>query len=473
MDRLRQRPSPQLADAFARVRLDLDVPDGFPAEVLHEARAAARRGPLPAAGGRVDHTHVPFCSIDPEGSLDLDQALHLERRPDGGYRLRYAIADVAAWVEPGGALDAEARRRGLTLYLPDGKAPLHPEVLSQGAASLLPDGPRPALVWTFLLHADASVDEVLVERALVRNRHAWSYTEAQRAIDDGTAPTALLLLREVGRLRLEAEVARGGVSLSLPTQVVVNRPDGHHHLAYERALPVEDWNAQVSLLTGMAAAQLMAAAGVGVVRSLPPPDDRLVGRLRHTARALGIPWPSTAGYADVVHALDGARPAHAAFLTQAARALRGAGYQAVTPEAAPEAHAALAAPYAHVTAPLRRLVDRFANEVVLAAVQHRPPPTWAVDAIPEVMQAMTAASRRERAVERACVDAVECVVLAGREGERFAGVVVDERGDDVVVQLHEPAVVARMDGRAALGADVTAMLTAVDHTARQVRFRLV
>src|SRR5690348_17645040 len=111
---------------------------------MEEARAAAGRPARPAT----DLTDVPFVTIDPATSRDLDQAMHLSRRDTGGYRVRYAIADVASFVRPGGALEAETWVRGQTVYLPDGRIPLHPEVLGEGAASLLPDGDRPAVVWT-------------------------------------------------------------------------------------------------------------------------------------------------------------------------------------------------------------------------------------------------------------------------------------------------------------------------------------
>ncbi len=96
------------------------------------------------------------------------------------------------------------------------------------------------------------------------------------------------------------------------------------------------------------------------------PRTGIVGRLRHTARALGVAWPSGATYADVVRGLRPDTRARATFLLQALHALRGAGYAVVTPGAPTPIHAAVGAPYAHVTAPLRRLADRFANEVVLA-----------------------------------------------------------------------------------------------------------
>ncbi|GMA88942.1 hypothetical protein GCM10025868_41920 [Angustibacter aerolatus] len=132
-----------LGRAFARIRAEAGLPDAFPPEVLAAAERAAEGGPptdLP------DLTALPFFTIDPVGSMDLDQAIHLERRGDG-HRLRYAIADVPVVVPAGGPVDAEARRRGQTVYCPDVRVPLHPPVLSEGAASLLPGQVRPAYVW--------------------------------------------------------------------------------------------------------------------------------------------------------------------------------------------------------------------------------------------------------------------------------------------------------------------------------------
>ena len=110
------------------------------------------------------------------------QALHLERTATGAI-LHYAIADVPAFVEPGGALDAETRRRGQTLYAPDGRIPLHPPVLSEGAASLLPGVDRRAYVWRFELDEGARPVETTLTRAVVRSRAQWSYDDAQRAMD--------------------------------------------------------------------------------------------------------------------------------------------------------------------------------------------------------------------------------------------------------------------------------------------------
>nr|WP_210737330.1 RNB domain-containing ribonuclease [Cellulomonas hominis] len=454
------------------MRAELGVPDGFPAEVLAEVARVTGAGP---SGSRDDATGVPFVTIDPEGSRDLDQAVHLERRGPG-YRLRYAIADVAAWVRPGGALDAEARRRVVTLYAPDGRVPLHPPALSEGAASLLPGQDAPALLWDVDLDADGEPTAVRVGRALVRSRAQLTYAGAQRALDDGTADGTLTLLREVGRLRQAAEVARGGLTLPTPDQEVEVDARGRWTLTSRATLPVEEWNAQVSLLTGMCAARIMLDGRVGVLRTLPPADPRDVERLRRSARALGVPWPDGADHATVVRALDAAVPAQAALLTEATTLLRGAAYVAFDGEVPAQAqHAAIAAPYAHATAPLRRLVDRFVGEtcVALAAGAEVPEPVRA--ALPALPELMAAGDRRASAYERGSVDLVEAALLAGRVGEEFDAVVVDVRDDGAsgVVQLREPPVRGRVVGEALpLGTDVRVRLAEASVAGRTVRFVL-
>src|SRR4051794_41637369 len=123
--RIRVDPAAALRDGFEAIRREAGVPDAFPADVQAEAAAAAARS---AGLPRVD---LPLVTIDPPGSRDLDQALHIERRGDG-HRVYYAIADVAAFVAPAGAIDRESHERGVTVYAPDRQAPLHPPVLSEG-----------------------------------------------------------------------------------------------------------------------------------------------------------------------------------------------------------------------------------------------------------------------------------------------------------------------------------------------------
>ncbi|MDG2111233.1 MAG: RNB domain-containing ribonuclease, partial [Actinomycetota bacterium] len=273
---------------FDDVRRELDIIEDFSADALAEATAAewqsARAGRTPG-----DHRHLPFVTIDPPESLDLDQAYTAARRRDG-YVVHYAIADPAAFVRPGGALDLATRERGVTMYAPDHNTPLHPRSLSEGAASLLPGQDRPAVLWTIELDGEGRRTSARLERTTIRSREKLSYGTAQDRIDTGSADEALLLLREIGELRVALERERGGVSLSLPSQEVVDTDHGYD-LRYDESLPVEDWNAQISLLTGMAAGDLMLDAGVGLLRTLPPPPTDTLTQIRRHGLALGVDWP--------------------------------------------------------------------------------------------------------------------------------------------------------------------------------------
>jgi exoribonuclease R len=451
---------------FGPVRAELGVPADFPADVL--AEAAAVRPALPAR----DATDLPLVTVDPPGSRDLDQALHLAARPGGGYRVSYAIADVAAFVRPGGAVDAEARRRTQTVYSPDRRTPLHPPAIGEAAASLLPGQDRPAVLWQVDLDGDGSVTAVDVRRALVRSRAQLDYPGLQAALDAGTAPDGIALLPRVGRLRLAQARARHATELEVPEQEVEAAPGGGWTVVFRRELPVERWNAQVSLLTGACAARIMLDGRLGLLRTLPAPRPQDVEQLRRLAPALGVDWPAGAEPGDVISALDGATPGQAAFLEHAAVLLRGAAY---TPfDGAPPAdplHHAVGMPYAHVTAPIRRLVDRFGSELCLALAAGAQVPDWVRAALPELPALMTGGSRLAGALDRATVDLTEAWLLAGQEGRDFPAVVLDAGRDKGTIVLTEPAVRATCAGAGLpVGERITARLELADVRQRLVRF---
>ncbi|MEV6393746.1 RNB domain-containing ribonuclease [Streptomyces sp. NPDC051907] len=461
-----------LRAALRELRTTLDVPGAFPPAVLAEAESAARAPRLPDH----DATDIPFFTLDPPTSVDLDQAMHLARR-GSGFRVHYAIADVAAFVAPGGALDVEAHRRVQTLYFPDERVPLHPPVLSEGAASLLPDQTAPALLWRIDLDAEGRTVDVDVRRALVRSRAKLDYEGVQRQIDAGAAEEPVALLKVIGVLREQREIERGGISLNVPEQEIVQR-DGAYFLEYRAPLPADGWNAQISLLTGMSAADIMIAAGVGVLRTLPTAPDGAVARLRRSAKALRIEWPHHVSYAEVVRSLDPRDARHAAFLQECTTLLRGAGYTVFAGGEipSPAVHGAVADEYTHCTAPLRRLVDRYAGELCVAAVAGREPPEWVSAALEALPKEMAEGSRRANAVERGCVDVVEAALLRERVGEVFDAVVVDVKENEPTVgtvQLEEPAVVARIeseDGRLPLGERLRVRLTQADPARGRVLF---
>jgi len=463
-------PADRLRGVFAAIRTEIGIPDAFAPEVLAEAESSARSPRLPER----DLTDIPFVTLDPPGSMDLDQAFHLERR-GSGYRLRYAIADIAAFVAPGGVVDEESHRRIETEYSPDTRTPLYPAVLSEGAASLLPDGMRPAVVWSIEVDEGGRTRDVDVGRGMVRSRAKLTYADVQASLEDGRADDMLSLLPEFGTTLRGAERRRGGSSLNVPQQEVVPGADGYQ-LAYRLPLPVEAWNAQLSLLTGRSSADMMLSAGIGVVRTMPPPDPVALARLRRVAVALGVDWPEELPYAELLHALDvGRSTAEAVFLREAAVLFQGASYAAFDGAPPPIAeHAAIAAPYAHATAPLRRLVDRYANEVCLAIAAGGDVPRWVRDALPELPAEMATGAERSNRLERTTIDVVEAAALGPFIGSTFDAVVIDlwkkNRGE---VALSEPAVIGPCDDVDELGVTLRVTLEEADVDRRTIRFARV
>ena len=481
----RMSSSPVDVDALC---VEFGVDATFSADVLAAADEASRR-PLPDVA---DATDVPLVTIDPPGSNDLDQAVALETRPNGGWVVHYAIADVAAFVDAGGPIDLESRRRGETLYAPDRRIPLYPDVLGEGAMSLLPDVSRPALLWRIEVDADGCFGDYDLRRAIVRSRAKLDYTGVQAAADAGTLPDAISALPAFGEAHHARGLANGAIELNLPEQQIDDH-DGVWKLGFRSPLPIELWNSQVSLLTGSVAARFMLDGKVGLLRTLPPAPDWAIDRLRAAAPGLEVAWPDGATPGQVLAPLDLTNPKHVAFVELASSLLRGAGYTAfdgTVPEQ--PGHGGVGGPYAHVTAPIRRLCDRFANEVCVSLAVGVAVPDWSRRALGEVPEWMAASDKLAHSFDRAIVDGTEAALLAGRVGESFSAVVVDvdrrkhksptdtsdparesaerhlERG---TVTLEDPAVSARCDGHdLPLGERVQVRLATADVATRTVRF---
>ncbi|REE77053.1 VacB/RNase II family 3'-5' exoribonuclease [Rhodococcus wratislaviensis] len=452
---------------FGTVRTEFHLPEGYPPAAVAQARAASDR----YASERENRTDLAFVTIDPPDSLDLDQALHLERTHDG-FVLHYAIADVGAVVEPGGVLDVETRKRGQTFYLPDGKVPLHPKELSEGSASLLPDEDRPAVVWRIELDESATPMSCTVSRATVRSVARLDYAGVQADSEVGRLHPSIASLPEFGRLRTAAAVARGAIELRLPEQEVVPDGDGWRVDLAPRT-EADDWNAEVSLLTGMCAAAMMLDAKVGLLRTLPPAGPDAVEALRRTASALGIDWPENVGVGELLARLDPNSASTLVLMTEAPSLLRGADYAAFD-GALPEltAHAAIGAPYAHVTAPLRRLSDRYSTEVCLAVTAGTPVPSWVRDALGSMPEIMVGSDSLASKIDRACIDLTEATVLADRVGETFDATVLRSRNGKRTADVFVPSVsvMAKCVGDPAEGEQVKVRLVSADVSKRTVEF---
>ena len=227
-------------------------------------------------------------------------------------------------------------------------------------------------------------------------------------------------------------------------------------------------------MTGMAAAHLMMYADVGLLRTLPPADNASLRRLRNVAKALHIQWPAEMDYPEFVRSLDSSRGDHAAMLFACTTLFRGAGYQAFNGVLPAEAvHAALATEYAHTTAPLRRLVDRYVLEICAAICTEVAVPEWVVATLEDLPKIMADSDRRAKKYERGIVDLTEALVLSGREGEVFTGTILesDAKRNRGRFMIGDPAVEATIDGNSLpLGQQIQAELTAVDLQTGRTRF---
>lgn len=480
----------QLKEALAQLRTEFKLEEQFSPEVLTELATSLAQHQLP----ELDLSHLPFITIDPPGSMDLDQAMYLERT-ETGYLVHYAIADVPSFVPPNGALDAETRHRGQTIYTPDGRIPLHPPEMSEAAASLLAEQLRSAFVWQIELDKNGETSTVTVRRARVKSISRLDYQQAQQELEAGTESGylgTLELLKEIGLHRIELERQRGGASLNTPQQEVVHA-DGGYQLIFRPALAIEDWNAQISLLTGMAAAQLMLEGKVGLLRTMPAPDQAALDKFRAQAVALGKPWPAELAYGEFLRSLDITDPRQLALMHAATSLFRGAAYtwfDGALPERTTQA--AVAASYAHTTAPLRRLVDRFVLTTCAALSAGQPVPDWVKEALPQLPELMSTSDQLAGQVERAALDIVEAALLSSHLGEEFDAVVVAgprkpaESAQNsaeakrpglarCTVQIQQPAVAApcQFAGEIQVGSAVKVKLLTANITNREVLFELV
>ena len=454
-------PHNLLEAGLAAIRAQFQIPDTFPPEVEAAAAIAARR----KADAHADWTDRPFVTLDPATSTDLDQAFAIEAA-DSDIVLHYAIADVAWFVTDGDPVDAEAWARGTTTYLPGGKAGLYPASLSEAAASLLPDGPRPAIVLHVRVGTDGAARLDGATRALIRSRAKLAYETATEA---DLPPLFGALAARIDA----AEDRRGAARVDPPEQEVARDEAGRLSLRFRPYTPVEKQNAALSLAANMAVADAMLAARTGLFRVMAPPRPEAEPRLRQTARALRLNWPKAMPLDQFERQLDPARGADGAFMMAIRRASEGASYEPYTPGETPW-HAAVAATYAHATAPLRRLADRYVLQAVLAIASGQPVPYAVTQAFGRLPKVMARAGSRDGQIDRAVIDLAEAALLSGAEGELFEAVVTDIGKDDVRIQLCDLPVVARLDAKRVLpGDDVRVKLIAADPVQRRLRFERV
>ena len=437
------------------------LPLSFTPEIESKAENAASEFRL-QHGSRRDLTHVPFVTLDPATSTDLDQAFYLERDGDS-IVLFYALADIGAFVPHDGCICQEAWKRGVTIYGIEGKIPLYPKSLSQRAASLLPDGPRPAILVSVSIEEDGTFHLRRVESIYCASRSKLAY--------DTTDIRAMPLLEAFAERMWRNEVSRGAMRVDSPQQEVIadeNAPGGVR-LELRSRIYSEVVNSALSLAVNIALGELLRDAEIGLFRTMDTPNEGSIRQLRHAAHAYGIAWSETESLYDLQRRLDPSKMSHQRFLLESRRSGGRASYEVFSSKKKPW-HSAIAATYVHATAPMRRLADRYVLDLALLVANGKAVPSSLIDVISKLPEVMQRSENRANGVDRAVIDLIEAISLLHRIGEVLDAEVVD--ADAGIVQTQEGAIRARATSlpRCNHGDKVRVRIQEADPAKRLVRF---
>lgn len=409
------------------------LPVEFPPEVLAEAEAIAERGLLPEdLEGRTDLRDLLVMTIDPADAKDHDDALSIRVLEDGSREVGIHIADIGFYVREGSAIDAEALRRGTSIYLVDRVIPMLPVALSNDLGSLLPDMDRLAVSLLIRFTPGGEVDGHRLVRSVIRSRHRVTYDEAQGVIDGtGTvAPDADEAIRElvaISRVLRAERAKRGSLDFDLPeARVVLNTrgepTDIQRVLRLESHRLIED----LMLLANETIAQEMERRGIPMIYRIhePPDSDRmeqlreLVATFGHRIGQRAAPTPKE--LQRLLNRVRG-RPEENLISTIVLRSMKQARY---SPENL--GHFGLAArSYTHFTSPIRRYPDLVVHRIATQAlIDGTPPaPEYGEEVLPTVARI---ASERERVAvdaERDSVALKKVEFMEQRLGETFDGTI--------------------------------------------------
>ncbi|MCF7960899.1 MAG: RNB domain-containing ribonuclease [Pirellula sp.] len=458
-----------LAQGFASIVKQFQLPGSFAPGVrlaAEESSLAIRKNGRPLwEVDRRDATSIPLVTLDPATSTDLDQAFAIERDGDE-LVLKYALADISAFVSAGGVIESEAWNRGVTIYGLSEKIPLYPKVISQNAASLLPDGPRPAILVSVAICPKGKVALRSIERVVCASRAKLAYD----TVDLKSIP----FLEEFARRMWSDEVCRGAIRVEFPQQEIVCDPlaPGGIRLVLRARNIAESVNATLSLAANMAIASLFLKSQAGLFRVMDEPTDRAVSQLRRTAHALGIDWPVNETLRDLQRRMDAKNMTHQRFLLEARRAGGRASYATYDSEKKPW-HAAIAASYVHATAPMRRLADRYVLDLAYLLANGQSVPTELTEKMRELPVVMGRGEGRASNVDRAVIDLLEAVSLQHRIGEILVAEVVDAEAG--IVQTIDSAIRSKATQLHGVenGAKVRVRIDLADPAKRTVRLTAV
>ncbi len=408
------------------------IPTGFPEAAEIEAEAAQE----PVLVGREDLRALPLITIDPPDARDHDDAVFAEPDADpanpGGWIVWVAIADVAAYVRPGSALDRTAREKGNSVYFPDRVEPMLPERLSAGLCSLRAGENRACIAVRMVFNASGRKTGHRFVRGLMRSAAKLSYEQAQAAIegnpDDVTGPLLEPVLKPLyaayDRL-LAARRARSPLAIESPERRIVMDPEGRITAIRRRAvLPAHQLIEEMMIQANVSAAQTLEARRTPLIyRVHDTPSQEKVHALADFLATLGLPWSKgEAPRTDRLNRLleETRESANAAIINEVVlRSQMQAIYDTDN-----IGHFGLNLDrYAHFTSPIRRYADLIVHRGLIRALGLGEDGLTDRDIaqLKGTAEIITAAERRAMAAERDAIDRYVAAFLADRVGATFTG----------------------------------------------------
>ena len=408
------------------------IPDDFPDDVMAQADAAKPEG----LKGREDLRDLPLITIDPSDARDHDDACyaHADEDPknEGGHVVWVAIADVAAYVTPGSALDREARKRGNSTYFPDRVVPMLPDRLSGDLCSLHEGVPRACIAVRMVLDAEGNKIGHTFHRGLMRSPASLHYEEVQDAIDgnpnDRTGPLLESVLKPVYAAYAALKAARAErqpLDLNLPERRIELDADGTvKSVNFKDRLDAHRLIEEFMVLANVAAAETLLAKKTPLLyRIHEEPSPAKLDALRETAQAAGY----TLAKGQVLHTRHLNKLLNDAAGTDDAELINLSTLRSMTQAYYGPAHIghfglALRS-YAHFTSPIRRYADLIVHRALITA--HG----WGNDGlsqldIEDIEQTgahISDTERRSMVAERDTTDRYLASYLSERVGNEFSG----------------------------------------------------
>jgi ribonuclease R len=423
-----------------------DIPHIFPAEVLAEAEAAR-----PATmAGREDWRAVPLITIDPADAKDHDDAVFAEPDPDeknvGGFIVTVAIADVAAYVRPGSALDREALKRGNSVYFPDRVVPMLPERISNDLCSLREREDRPALAFRMTFSADGNKIRHSFHRVMMKSAAKLAYPQAQAAIDgnpdDRTGPlleTVLKPLWDAYAALKRGREKREPLELDLPERKILLKEDG----AVDQVTIPDRLDAHKLI------EEFMIQANVAAAETLEAKRQKLLYRI-HDGPSLAKQESLREFLATLGLSLARGAQMRPSQFNAILERVRGADNEQLVNEVVLRSQSqAEYSPdnighfglnlrrYAHFTSPIRRYADLVVHRALIRAFDLGPEglTRGEEERLDETAALVSAAERRAMAAERDTVDRLIAGYLAERVEETFSGRISGVTKSGLFVQL--------------------------------------